>query len=163
MNEITTTGYMPGALGRITELHARYYSREWGFGLFFEALVAAELAAFLQCYDDQRDGFWTLRQHGQVQGSIAIDGSRADTIGAHLRWFILADDLQGQGLGRPLLEQAIAFSRKCGHPRIVLSTFQGLKAARHLYESLGFRLTEEHRGQQWGATVLEQHFVLELG
>jgi hypothetical protein len=28
-----------GAIGRVTELHAAYYAREWGFGVFFEAKV----------------------------------------------------------------------------------------------------------------------------
>jgi len=39
-----------------------------------------------------------------------------------------------------------------------LWTFKGLDAARHLYESLGFQLTEESEGTQWGTTVVEQRF-----
>lgn len=41
-------GYAPGALGRITELHTVYYHRHWGFGRYFESLVATELAEFLR-------------------------------------------------------------------------------------------------------------------
>ena len=33
-------GYAPGCIGRITELHADFYSRLVGFGLPFEAKVA---------------------------------------------------------------------------------------------------------------------------
>jgi hypothetical protein len=29
-------GYVPGAIGRVSSLHACHYHREWGFGLFFE-------------------------------------------------------------------------------------------------------------------------------
>jgi len=37
MSETTIGGYVPGAIGRIVELHAAYYSKHWQFGLFFEA------------------------------------------------------------------------------------------------------------------------------
>ena len=40
-------GYIPGSLGRVAELHGMYYQQHWGFGLFFEAKVATELAEFL--------------------------------------------------------------------------------------------------------------------
>jgi hypothetical protein len=36
-------GWQPGALGRITEMHALYHAREHGFGAFFESRVAAGL------------------------------------------------------------------------------------------------------------------------
>ena len=37
-------GYVPGAIGRIAELHGVCYHDEWGFDLFFEAKMATELA-----------------------------------------------------------------------------------------------------------------------
>ena len=40
------SGYLPGAIGRITELHGTYYAKNWDLGLYFEAKVATELAAF---------------------------------------------------------------------------------------------------------------------
>jgi len=170
MNEITIAGYVPGAIGRATELHALYYGKQWRFGLFFEAQVAAGLAEFLQRLDPARDGFWTVSRGGRVMGCVAIDGGKgggkgggeADATGAHLRWFILADELRGQGLGNRLMQEAIAFCRCCGHPSIFLWTFQGLDSARHLYEKHGFRLAEERQGRQWGELVLEQRFVLAL-
>lgn len=162
MQNLSIAGYVPGAIGRVAELHALYYSAHWGFGLFFEAKVAAGLSEFLQRLDPARDGFWTVCESGRVLGSIAIDGAQAATEGAHLRWFILADELHGQGLGKRLLGEAVDFCRKAGHPRIFLWTFQGLDPARRLYESFGFCLAEERHGQQWGTPVLEQRFVLEL-
>ncbi len=39
-------GYSGGCIGRIVEMHARYYSQASGFGLTFEAKVARELAQF---------------------------------------------------------------------------------------------------------------------
>ena len=41
---------------------------------------------------------------------------------------------------------------------VQLWTFQGLDAARRLYESYGFQLEEEWPGAQWGKEVVEQRF-----
>ena len=164
--EIVLSGYIPGAIGRITELHARYYRDNWGFGLFFESKVATELAEFLGRYDDSRDLFRVATRGELIVGAISIDGSGgpADDGGgeARLRWFITAPEAQGAGVGRMLMDEAIGFCKRARFDRIYLWTFAGLDAARHLYESSGFRLVEEHDDDQWGETVSEQKFVLDL-
>ena len=79
------TGYTPGDIGRIVELHAAYYSKHWGFGLPFEAKVASELAEFLGRYEKSRDGFWTARSEQGLVGSIAIygiDGQAVSAVGS---------------------------------------------------------------------------------
>jgi len=151
-------GYRPGAIGRVTEMHAAYYHRHRGFGLFFEAKVAAELAEFLGRFEEERDGFWTLLSGDRVAGALAIDGLKAATEGAHLRWFIVAPEIQGGGWGRRLLTEAVAFCDRRGYSRTFLWTFAGLDAARHLYEAFGFRLASEAEGERWGARVVEQRF-----
>lgn len=151
-------GYIPGAIGRVAELHAAYYHAHWGFGLFFEAKVASELSEFLRRCDGQRDGFWTAAVGERVEGSIAVDGWQAAGEGAHLRWFIVSDALRGRGAGNALIGTALAFCRSRGYERVYLWTFEGLLAARHLYEKHGFRLVEEQRGARWGREVNEQRF-----
>ncbi len=155
-------GYVPGSLGRVVDLHGAYYHEYWGFGLFFEAKVAAELSEFLRRYDEHRDGFWTVSVNGRVEGSITIDGIHADSTGAHLRWFIMSDALRGKGAGNLLINAAISFCRSKGYKQIYLWTFKGLAAARRLYEKNGFRLIEEHKGTQWGTEVIEQRFECTL-
>ena len=86
----------------------------------------------------------------------------AETEGAHLRWFILDSGCQGQGIGRRLLTEALRHCRRQGFRRVYLWTFAGLDAARHLYESAGFRLCRELEGRQWGVVVQEQMFELTL-
>ncbi len=48
------------------------------------------------------------------------------------------------------------------YSRVVLRTFAGLDAARHLYEAAGFTLVEEGEDATWEVPVLEQIFVLPL-
>jgi GNAT superfamily N-acetyltransferase len=156
--QIRIGGYCPGAIGRVTEMHAEYYHRHWGFGLFFEARVAKELAEFLCRFEKGRDGFWTLSSGERVEGAIAIDGLKAASDGAHLRWFIVSSELKGSGWGRRLITEAVAFCDRHAYQRIGLWTFAGLDAARHLYEAFDFRLISQEEGSQWGTRVVEQRF-----
>lgn len=160
MSPTIHAGYVPGVIGRITELHADYYSRHWGFGRFFEAKVASEMAAFVSRFDETRDGLWWVTNSGRIEGGIAIDGIHGDDAGAHLRWFILAEHLKGKDLGNRLIARALDFCRSAAYPSVYLWTFGGLHAARHLYEKHGFRLDHQEEGDQWGKTVTEQRFVL---
>lgn len=151
-------GYRPGAIGRIAALHAGYYARQAGFGVAFEAKVARELAEFCERLEPARDRLWLALDGDRIEGSLVIDGLHAGDEGAHLRWFIASDALRGQGTGRALVQQACDFVDACGCGRTYLWTFEGLNAARHLYESFGFRLVHEAPGRQWGTEVTEQRF-----
>jgi len=155
-------GYIPGSIGRVVELHAAYYDKRAGFGLHFEGKVACGISEFLSRYDEGRDGWWLAMADGRVEGSIAIDGIHADNKGAHLRWFISSERVRGTGVGNALLTTALEFCRARHYERVYLWTFEGLDAARHLYEKHGFRLAEQLRGTQWGSEVNEQRFELPL-
>ncbi len=153
-------GYMPGSIGRIAELHGTYYHDHWGFGLYFEAKVATELSEFLQRYDKNSDGIWIATVNGRIEGSVIIDGIHTENKGVHLRWFIISDTLRGKGAGRKLINRAIDFCTSMGYKTIYLWTFEGLDAARHLYEEVGFKLIKQQSGVQWGTDVTEQYFEL---
>lgn len=157
-----TSGYIPGSIGRVIELHGTYYHTHWEFGPFFESKVAAEMAEFIRRYDKNQDGFWTVSLKGHIEGSIIIDGIHAKDEGAHLRWFIVSDSLRGKGAGNLLIQTAIDFCRNKQYGRVYLWTFEGLHAARHLYEKCGFQLVEQQEGQQWGKVVKEQKFELAI-
>jgi ribosomal protein S18 acetylase RimI-like enzyme len=162
MRNVELSGYIPGAIGRVSELHGTYYYKDWGFDLFFESKVAIELSEFLRRFKETSDGFWVARLEEKIVGSIVIDGTNHDSKGAHLRWFIVAPESQGHGIGKILLEEGVEFCRKKEFGRVYLWTFSGLDPARHLYEKFGFKLCEEREGNQWGKTVTEQKFELIL-
>ncbi len=54
---------------------------------------------------------------------------------------IVAPEHRGRGVGRLLLEAALAFFRSRGVPRVVLSTAERNEAAQRLFASMGFRRT----------------------
>ncbi|MCI3205196.1 MULTISPECIES: bifunctional helix-turn-helix transcriptional regulator/GNAT family N-acetyltransferase [Pandoraea] len=156
-----TEGYQPGCIGDIASLHARYYAAHWGFGAFFEKKVATGLAEFAGALPSDGKALWLYVENGRTLASLAIDGN-LETGVAHLRWFIVDDVLRGTGVGRRLMSNAMAFV-DARFRETYLWTFKGLDAARHLYESNGFRLTEEFEGDQWGSKVTEQRFTRTKG
>jgi GNAT superfamily N-acetyltransferase len=158
-------GFRPGLIGDVVALHARYYAESWGFGTSFEARIAAGMAALAGRYDPAQDLILSAADGGRTLGAVTIDGSdpAAPEGLLHLRWFILGEGARGRGLGRALLDEALAFSRGTGRPGVYLWTFAGLHAARRLYDGAGFRLVEEHPGDTWGTRVTEQRFLLRFG
>jgi len=152
-------GYRPGIIAKITDMHARYYSRMSGFGQRFESVIAGGLASFCDRLENPHNEIWSAKQGDKVVGSIAVDGEDLGKNIAHLRWFIVDDASRGGGVGRKLLADALAFADENGFSETHLWTFSGLGAARHLYEAHGFVCVEERPGTQWGKKVLEQRFV----
>jgi len=162
LQDIEIRGYYPGVVGKITELHAVYYHEHWGFDVTFETQVGGELSEFVRHFDGSRDGLWVAVKKGRVAGAIAIDGVDAFGDGARLRWFIVDPRFQGSGIGKNLIMQALGFCKQKGFPKVYLWTFKGLEGARRLYEVVDFRLSEENQIAQWGQTIIEQKYELEL-
>lgn len=156
-------GYRPGLVGRVAEMHGAFYARHSGFGQFFESQVASGVAEFAGRLEQPRNGIWSAVHGERIVGSLAIDGEDLGDNQAHLRWFILDDACRGRGVGRRLLEQALAFCDERGFAAVQLWTFKGLDAARRLYESCGFELACEQPGSQWGREVIEQQFTRRPG
>lgn len=152
-------GYQLALIARITLMHALFYAQESGFGQQFESIVAGGLAEFCQRLDHPCNGIWTAVAGGQIVGSVAIDGEDLGPGIAHLRWFIVDNGARGGGIGRSLLAAALAFVDENAFAETHLWTFEGLRAARRLYEAHGFSCVEERPGSQWGRAVLEQRFV----
>ncbi|VVD77478.1 MarR family transcriptional regulator [Pandoraea iniqua] len=154
-------GYVPGCIGDIASLHARFYAEHWGFGAFFEKKVATELAEFAGALPAEGRAMWLCVENGRTLASLAIDGDFATGV-AHLRWFIVDDSLRGTGIGRQLMSHAMQFVDE-RFRETYLWTFKGLDAARHLYEAFGFELASESTGAQWGTEVTEQRFTRTRG
>ncbi|MEV8468946.1 helix-turn-helix domain-containing GNAT family N-acetyltransferase [Fluviibacterium sp. DFM31] len=152
-------GYVDGLLGRVAQICALRIQKDYPFGRAFECRIARDMADFLPRADRPENGIWHGRAGEQIVGSISIDGESLGEGRAHLRWFAVTEAASGAGLGRRLLDRALAHCDAQGFPETHLWTLKGLDAARRLYERRGFILAEEFSGDQWGATVTEQKFI----
>src|SRR5258708_12918807 len=99
-------GYVPGSIGRMVELHGRYYARDWRLGHYFEAKVASELGELVARLDPKRDGFWIAAEDDEIVGGIAIDGSVTPPA-ARLRLFIVDYAHRGPGPAHRLISPAL--------------------------------------------------------
>jgi ribosomal protein S18 acetylase RimI-like enzyme len=84
----------------------------------------------------------------------------SDDLDAHLEELYVAPDHRGQGLGRALLERTLEFARERGAGRIDLGTAVDDRAARALYESVGF--TNFEKPDEPGTRMLFYELELEL-
>lgn len=150
----------PGDIGSVISLHGILYAQEYGYDHTFEAYVAAGAAEFAQAFDPHKDRLWIAESGGQTIGSIAI--VRRTTSEAQLRWFLVHPNFREIGLGRILLQKALQFCGECGYKIIFLWTVSNLTIATHLYESAGFKQTEEKTSKLWGQTITEERYVLQL-
>jgi len=156
---VVTDSPPPGALARIVGMQAEWYARNWGFGRIFEAKVASEVGEYglAQPHEDCRT--WVALDAQGVLGTVTIDGRGRPA--ARLRWFFVEERARG-GLGRRLLSRALDFSRAAGFREVWLTTFEGLYAARALYDSVGFQVATEGYDTTWGVEVREQVLRLRL-
>jgi len=149
----------PGDLGSIVHLHGTVYAEENGFDPTFEAYVASTVAQFVLSPSD-RDRLWIAERKERIVGCIAIVGTAANE--AQLRWYLVDPSARGTGLGRRLLEEAVAFSRRSGYATIFLWTVSALTVAARLYRSVGFQKVEEKSGHRWGVDVVEEKYVASM-
>jgi len=162
------TGPRPGDLGRLLAMHGEIYAREYGFDERFEAHVARGLAAFATALGEARDDprapepgwLWVAERDGAVVGTVALtdEGEGA----GQLRWFLVAPDARGSGLGRALLQTLLDHARERGLTHIKLWTVHVLEAAARLYLERGFRCTERHPSRSFGIDLDELRYDLDL-
>ncbi len=153
------TRLAPGDVGAVVRMHGVLYAREYGFDPTFEAYVAEPLAKFV-LDGSPRERIWLAERDGELAGSIAIVAESPDA--AQVRWFLVAPDARGGGLGQRLLESAIAFAREAGYRRIVLWTVGALEAAARRYAAAGFIRTRAVAARRWGVDVVEEMYEMDL-
>jgi DNA-binding MarR family transcriptional regulator/GNAT superfamily N-acetyltransferase len=150
----------PGDMGWVVQSHGALYASEYGFDASFEGLVAKIAAEFLGSFDASRERCWVADIDGASVGSVFLVRHSDDV--AKLRLLLVDPAGRGQGLGRRLVGECIAFAKACGYRKITLWTQSILVAARTIYQDAGFVLvaTEPHRS--FGQDLIGETWELEL-
>lgn len=139
---------VPGDMGWVVMQHGAVYAREYGFNWEFEGLVAGITAGFISNFKPGRDKGWIAEVDGERAGSAFVV-QKTGTV-AQLRLLVLVPEARGLGLGRSLVDECIGFARSAGYRKLVLWTNGHLVAARGIYKSLGFRLTQKEPFHGYG-------------
>jgi len=153
-------GYEPGLVGRVGELHGRYYATAWGSGAPFELLITREFCDFIEQYDAQKDLVLSAHISGVLVGSISMIGRKPGPDGAQLRFFLVDPAYHGRGAGKALLTAALEWCRERGFRKIFLWTVDHLAQSRGLYEKVGFCVTERCPDDRY--TVHHDNLKMEL-
>jgi DNA-binding MarR family transcriptional regulator/N-acetylglutamate synthase-like GNAT family acetyltransferase len=153
----------PPRAGEVTLTAARQaalYAAEYGWDARFEVLVARIAADFLEQFDPARERCWIAERHGEVVGSIYVV-QQARTV-AKLRMLYVEPGARGLGIGRRLVEEALAFARERNYRKVVLWTHDVLVAARRLYRDLGFAKAGTETHEDFGVPVVAETWELPL-
>jgi len=147
-------------MGWVVARHGALYAAEYGWGPLFEALCAEVVAEFLRNFDATRECCWIAERNGEPVGSAFV--VKKDSTTAQLRLVLIEPHMRGKGVGRRLVEEAIAFAREKDYQTIMLWTHENLTAARAMYTNLGFRLVKSEEHRNFGVPVVGEYWELGL-
>jgi len=150
----------PGDIGYIIYLHSKIYDQESSFSNEFEFYVVKTFYHFLEQYSPEKDRLWMAEYNNQIIGCIAIVHQSEHE--AQLRWFLSDPSFRGLGIGKKLLNDAIAFCREKRYKNVFLLTTDKQERALDMYKTAGFKLTNSQEVNQWGATFRDERYDLEI-
>ncbi|MBW3567174.1 MAG: GNAT family N-acetyltransferase [Proteobacteria bacterium] len=151
---------VPGDIGWVIHRHGILYTREYGWNINFEALIAEVAARFMRERDPERERCWIAELNGRRVGSIFLMRGEGDD--ARLRLLYVEPDARGHGVGRRLVNECVTTAREAGYETLTLWTTNVLAAARHLYEEAGFTLQSEESFDTFGPRLVGQYWQLPL-
>jgi ribosomal protein S18 acetylase RimI-like enzyme len=138
----------------IIKKHRNLYALEYGFTSAFGDYVADAIRKFVECYDETEENIWVAEINEIVIGVIAI--VKVDDTTAQLRWFLIDPEMRGRGLGHRLMRTVIDFCKAKNYQHVLLWTANLLEAARNLYQSYGFTLTETAENNTWSEHLIKE-------
>src|SRR2546423_431341 len=129
---------------------------ELRFNKDFEALGARIGAAFAAGHDPGREAAWIAEAGGARAGSILCVRKNDRT--AKLRLLLVEPWARGMGVGTRLVDKCLAFARERGYAEVSLWTQDVLETAHRIYERAGFELIESQAHDDFGPTIVGEHW-----
>jgi GNAT superfamily N-acetyltransferase len=149
-----------GDIDAIVGLHERLYSAEFGFGARFAGDLRGSISDALRAgWMSGRGAVWLIGD-SSLAGTLALTDEGGGV--GKVRWFLLAPELRGRGLGRSLIAELLAEARESGLAKLELGTFSALTVAARIYRQAGFKLLSGETTEMWGPPIVFQRYELLL-
>jgi DNA-binding MarR family transcriptional regulator/N-acetylglutamate synthase-like GNAT family acetyltransferase len=152
--------HQPGDMGWVVHLHGMLYAQEYGWDDTFEALVAGIVAKFIQNFDPKRERCWIAEMEGEIVGSVFLV-KESETV-SKLRLLLVHPKARELGMGKRMVSECLRFAKQAGYRKTMLWTNNVLLAARHIYETMGFKLVLEEPHHSFGHDLVGETWELEL-
>ena len=137
------------------------YETEYGFTTdSWKQYVANAVYDFQDRFDAAKDSMYILDYNGKPSGCIAVTHAEEDT--AQLRFFFVDAAIRGMGIGKRLMELALAFCKEKQYRHIFLLTCSKLTAARRLYQQYGFAMAHAYENLEWGEAMTEERWEMDI-
>lgn len=159
MTDLTLRRWHPHDRTWLTDLHARLYLAEAGFGADFVADVMA-VQDGLVARADPREAGWVVTRGATGMGSIFC--TRFDDDTGQIRLFLLDPGLRGSGLAERMLGTARDFARAGGATRMMLWTHESHVAACRLYARTGWKVTSRQNIRNYGQDLVQLQWQREV-
>jgi DNA-binding MarR family transcriptional regulator/GNAT superfamily N-acetyltransferase len=151
-----------GEFGWLIHRQGLLYNQQYGWNIEFEALIAGIYSEFERAPDTPPKQLWVAEQNGMIVGSVFAMPSENVAGSAQLRMLYVEPQARGQGIGKLLVEECVAFARKAGYERMRLWTHSIQGAARKLYAGAGFDIVEEWDHESFGKQLHAEIWELTL-
>lgn len=148
----------PGDLGWIVHRHGTVIAAEFGWNAGFEACIGEILGGF--GHHPGRETGFVAERDGEILGSIFVMPETESV--ARLRVLYVEAAARGLGLGKRLVEIAVASARDLGYRKLRLWTHEFQKPARKIYAAAGFRLAASEKTISFGVPAVSETWELDL-
>lgn len=92
---------------------------------------------------------------GELAGCVGM--KKLAGVAGELKRLYVRPAFRGQRLGRKLAERIIEDARSLGYTRLMLDTMPELVSARHMYENMGFHVTERYNNSPLDTTIFMEY------
>lgn len=154
--------YRIGELGWLIHRQGILYNEQYGWNGDFEVLIAGIYNEYATAPDTPPKNLWVAEQDGEIVGSIFCMPSEGIEGSAQLRMLYVEPAARGQGVGRTLVEQCVAFARTAGYERMRLWTHSIQESARRVYARAGFTVVETEPHHSFGKDLVSEIWELKF-
>lgn len=112
----------------------------------------AEIADLRSKYGEPDGRLYIARLDGKAVGCVAMKRHDDENAGELKRLYV-RPEYRGHGYARILTQKILDDAKSIGYEAVYLDTLPGLKAAKHLYETMGFTVCEPYNDDPMGCSI----------